>query len=71
MYLQIAVPSQAHFQKRNDVVINPLVGYFIISFPLLFLLTIISYRKCKASICKRRVEKLEKLWLLTNTEKTS
>lgn len=70
MYLQIAVPSQAHFQTRNDVAINPLIGYFIISFPLLFLLTVISYRKCKASICKQRVEKLEKLWLLTTTEKT-
>jgi hypothetical protein len=71
MYLQIAVPSQSHLEKQNNVAINSPVVYFIGSLPLVLLLTIIGYRKCRTYIFDRRVERLERLWKLSSPEKAS
>lgn len=65
MYLQIAILRPANFSKQNDVNINPLIGYSIISLPLLLLLIITSVRKYQAYMFCRRVEKLEKIWHLS------
>ncbi|MBF1990111.1 hypothetical protein [Fischerella thermalis] len=71
MYLQLAVQAQVHPSKQNDIAINPLTGYLIISLPLIVLLVITAYRKCQAQILRRRITRLEKLWLLNIPEKTS
>ncbi|BAZ08363.1 hypothetical protein NIES4071_01680 [Calothrix sp. NIES-4071] len=65
MYLQIAILRPANLSKQNDVVINPLIGYSIISLPLLLLLIITSVHKYQAYMFSRRVAKLEKVWHLS------
>ncbi|MFH7024020.1 MAG: hypothetical protein ACHBN1_01075 [Heteroscytonema crispum UTEX LB 1556] len=71
MHLQLAIQPQVYPKKQNDIAINPLVGYLIISLPLIVLLAITGYRKYQAQILRRRITKLEKLWLLNIPEKTS
>ncbi|RCJ19773.1 hypothetical protein A6S26_03270 [Nostoc sp. ATCC 43529] len=71
IYLQLAVQAQVHPNKQNDIAINLLTGYLIISLPLIVLLAITGYRKCQAQILRRRITKLEKLWRLNIPEKTS
>ena len=65
MHLQIAILRPANLSKQNDVNINPLIGYSIISLPLLLLLVITSVRKYQAYMFCRRVTKLEKVWHLS------
>ncbi|RUT03919.1 hypothetical protein DSM106972_048330 [Dulcicalothrix desertica PCC 7102] len=65
MYLQIAIPPQVSGSKENNIPVNPIAGYLIVLAPLIFLLTIIAYRKCKIAIFRLSVEKLERIWLLT------
>ncbi|ARV61127.1 hypothetical protein BZZ01_23140 [Nostocales cyanobacterium HT-58-2] len=54
----------AHSQKSTDTHVNNLMGFSIICFPLIFLLGIITYKKCRAAVFRRRIATLEKIWLI-------
>ncbi|WP_017316141.1 hypothetical protein [Mastigocladopsis repens] len=43
---------------------NNLIGFSIISFPLFLVLGIITYKKYRAAVFRRRIATLEKLWLI-------
>ncbi|MBD2196986.1 MULTISPECIES: hypothetical protein [Calothrix] len=70
MYVSLAVQAQVHPHKRNDVGTNPLTGSMIILLPLMFLLTITTYRKSKARTLRRRIADLERMWRLNSPKQT-
>ncbi|BAY20545.1 hypothetical protein NIES2100_02870 [Calothrix sp. NIES-2100] len=71
MYLPIAVQAQVHPSKQNDLATNPLTGSIIILLPMIVLLTITGYRKCKDRIISRRIAHLERMWRLNPPKQTS
>ncbi|MBD2353995.1 hypothetical protein H6G41_05055 [Tolypothrix sp. FACHB-123] len=70
MYVSLAVQVQVNPNKQNDVATNPLTGSIIILLPLIFLVTITSYRKSKARTLRRRIADLERMWRLNPPKQT-
>lgn len=71
------INTQATTQTVNDnaksqahVSVNDSIAVFIISFPLILLMTVKSYQKYCALARRRRVEILEKMWLLNINNNT-
>lgn len=44
--------------------INNLIGFSIISFPLVVLLSIFIYKKYRTAVFRRQIATLEKIWLM-------
>jgi|GEM_PF-6086365 len=70
MQMQTSVKPAANLSQQNNVSVNPLVVSGVVCLPLFLLLTIIGYRQSKIQILRRRIAKLERIWLLSFTEKT-
>lgn len=70
MRMQTSVQPTANLSQQNNVSVNPLLVSGVVFLPLFLLLTIIGYRKCQVQILRRRIEKLEIIWLLSSAKKT-
>ncbi|MBW4625084.1 MAG: hypothetical protein KME49_06150 [Brasilonema octagenarum HA4186-MV1] len=60
-------PTEAlntHSQGTADAHTNNLIGLSIISFPLFLLMSIITYKKYRTTVYRRRIAILEKIWLM-------
>ncbi|KAB8332494.1 hypothetical protein [Brasilonema bromeliae] len=57
-------PSNTHSKGSTDAHTNNLIGLSIISFPLFVLLGIITYKKSRVAVYRRRIAFLEKIWLM-------
>jgi hypothetical protein len=68
--MQTSVQPTANLSQQNNVSVNPLLVSGVVFLPLFLLLTIIGYRKCQVQILRRRIEKLEIIWLLSSAKKT-
>ena len=53
-----------HSKGSTDAHTNNLIGFSIISFPVVLLLGIITYKKYRVAVFRRQVANLEKLWLI-------
>ncbi|BAY11425.1 hypothetical protein [Calothrix sp. NIES-2098] len=70
MYVPLAVQAQVHPSKQSDVATNALTGCMIISIPIVLVLIITGYGRCKSQIRRRRIAHIEKMWRLNAPEKT-
>ena len=60
-------PTEAlkiHSQGTADAHTNNLIGLSIISFPLFIFMSIITYKKYRTAVYRRRIAILEKIWLM-------
>ncbi|NJM70871.1 MAG: hypothetical protein HC862_11935 [Scytonema sp. RU_4_4] len=57
-------PVNTSFKGSADVHTNNLIGLSIISFPIVLLLGIITYKKYRTAVFRRQVATLEKIWLM-------
>lgn len=53
-----------HSKASTDAHTNNLIGFSIISFPIVLLLGIITYKKYRVAVFRRQVASLEKIWFL-------
>jgi hypothetical protein len=53
-----------HSKGSADTYTNNLVGLSILCFPLALLIGIITYKKYRTAIFRRRIATLEKIWLI-------
>ncbi|MDM9384966.1 hypothetical protein QUB80_30365 [Chlorogloeopsis sp. ULAP01] len=68
-YLPTALQAQVHPSKQNDIATDTLTGCTVISVPIILVLIIISYRKCKAQILRQQIAHMEKIWRLNDQDK--
>lgn len=61
------LPSPAAVQAN----LNTAMGCLVLTLPIVLWLTITAHRKHRASTLRRRIQSLEKLWLLSSTETLS
>ncbi|MBW4592047.1 MAG: hypothetical protein KME46_03740 [Brasilonema angustatum HA4187-MV1] len=57
-------PLNTHSQGSTDAYSNNLIGLSIISLPLFMLLGIITYKKYRTTVYRRRIATLEKIWFM-------
>jgi uncharacterized membrane protein len=50
--------------------VNNMIGYFVISIPIILFFSIIGYKKYRQTVYRRQVAKLERLWQIDVDEKT-
>lgn len=56
--------ANTHSKGSTDAHTNNLIGFSIISFPIVLLLGIITYKKYRVAVFRRQVANLEKLWVI-------
>ena len=61
---QTTQPVTTHSKGSTDAYTNNLIGFSIISFPLVLILSIITYKKYRVAVFRRQIANLEKIWLI-------
>ncbi len=57
-------PANTHSNGSNHTHTNNLIGFSIISFPLVLFISIITHKKYRAAVFRRQIATLEKIWLM-------
>ncbi|MBR8838948.1 MAG: hypothetical protein DSM106950_34335 [Stigonema ocellatum SAG 48.90 = DSM 106950] len=58
--------NSAHVNSNShaDTDTSTLIGFSILSFPIVLLLGVITYKKYRAAVLRRQIATLEKIWLI-------
>jgi hypothetical protein len=73
LHLQRTIPStQRNAVQQNDVALsNNISGLLVIALPIVVICTIVAYRKRKAIVLQRRIDRLHRIWQLDTSKKLS
>jgi hypothetical protein len=62
--------TEVNSRATSEVSAYNIAGYFILSIPIVLLISIIGYKKYRIVARRRRIQKLERLWHIDIDEKT-
>jgi|GEM_PF-1437709 len=57
--------TSTNANSHGDIQTYTLIGFSVISFPILLLLGVIAYKKYRAAVLRQQIVTLEKIWLLS------
>jgi hypothetical protein len=62
--------AQVNSRVEPKISTHNIAGYFVLSIPIVLLLSIIGYKKYRIVTLRRRIQKLERLWHIDIDKKT-